>query len=146
MGIEIERKYLVKNSDYKDMSSMQLEIRQGYLQRQPERVVRVRIKDTLGYITIKGITTGCTRKEYEYEIPLIDAKEMLEMCLPPVISKTRYIVPYHGRNWEVDEFHGDREGLVVAEIEMECEDAPLELPPFIGENVTGDPQYYNSNL
>lgn len=146
MGTEIERKYLVKNDDYKRMASVAQEIRQGYLQREPERVVRIRVKDTLGYITIKGITTGCTRKEFEYEIPLIDANEMLEMCIPPVISKTRYLVPFHGRNWEVDEFHGDREVLVVAEIEMECEDAPLDLPPFIGKEVTGDPQYYNSNL
>lgn len=146
MGLEIEQKYLVKNDSYRGMSTSVREIRQGYLSRVPERTVRVRTVDDKGFITVKGLTRGLVRLEYEYEIPVTDARELLTLCEPPVIEKRRYIVDYAGKKWEVDEFMGHLSPLVVAEIELNSEDEQYETPPFIGKNVTGDPRYYNSNL
>ena len=146
MGLEIEQKYLVKNDSYRGMSTSVREIRQGYLSRVPERIVRVRTVDDKGFITVKGLTRGLVRLEYEYEIPVTDARELLTLCEPPVIEKRRYIVDYAGKKWEVDEFMGHLSPLVVAEIELNSEDEQYEIPPFIGKNVTGDPRYYNSNL
>lgn len=146
MAIEIEHKYLVKNDNYKEISTASFHIMQGYLSREPERTVRVRIKDDKGFLTIKGKNKGASRAEFEYEIPLEDALSMLDMCLPPILEKVRYIVPFDGHIWEVDEFFGDRSGLVTAEIELKSDDEDYGHPDFIGENVTGDSRYYNSNL
>lgn len=145
MGKEIEHKYLVKDDGYVGMSIVAHHIRQGYLSRVPERTVRVRTYDDKGFITVKGKNQGDTRLEFEYEVPLRDAEEMLSLCEPPVIDKVRYIVPYAGFTWEVDQFES-KTGLVTAEIELPESGIHYELPPFIGENVTGDPRYYNSNL
>lgn len=146
MGLEIEHKYLVNDDSYRSMSSSVREIRQGYLSRVPERTVRVRTVDDKGYITVKGLTRGFVRLEYEYEIPAEDARELLGLCQPPILEKRRYIVDYAGKKWEVDEFMGHLSPLVLAEIELASEDERYDLPPFIGKNVTGDPRYYNSNL
>lgn len=146
MGLEIERKYLVKGNSYKALTEESHIIRQGYLQREPSRTVRIRICDSKGFITVKGVTTGCTRLEYEYEIPLEDATHMLALCEGRVISKVRNIVHHMGMKWEVDAFMDDLSPLTVAEIELPYEDFRFELPDFIGEEVTDDPKYYNSNL
>lgn len=146
MAVEIEYKYLVKNDNYKSMSTSQTHIIQGYLNREPERTVRVRVRDDRGYLTVKGKNSGASRLEFEYEIPLSDASEMLSLCLPPILDKTRYIVPFAGKIWEVDEFHGHQKGLVTAEIELSDISETFTLPDFIGENVTSDPKYFNSNL
>ncbi|MBD5262996.1 MAG: CYTH domain-containing protein [Bacteroides sp.] len=146
MALEIEHKYLVKNDGYKDLSSASYRISQGYLSRDPLRTVRVRIKGSKGYLTVKGKNHGAVRAEFEYEVSAEDAAEMLAMCVPPVLEKTRYIVPYEGKVWEVDEFHGMREGLVTAEVELASEGEEYSIPPFVGKEVTGDPAYYNSNL
>lgn len=143
---EIERKFLVVSDDYRHIASLHMEISQGYLTKDPHRTVRVRRKGDKGFITVKGFTTGITREEYEYEVPLADAVSMLELCLPVVIEKTRWIVPYEGHIWEVDEFHGALEGLTVAEIELASDNTPFERPAFIGKEVSGDPRYYNSSL
>ena len=146
MAFEIEHKYLVKDNSYREMAESSSEIRQGYLCKEPARTVRVRVRDDKGFLTVKGITVGDTRHEYEYEIPLKDALEMLAMCLPPILEKKRYIVRYDDALWEIDEFHGVREGLVVAEIELPESGKNYRIPPFVGEDVTGNPAYYNSNL
>lgn len=146
MAFEIEYKYLVKNDNYKGLASSRTRILQGYLNREPERTVRVRIKGERGFLTVKGKNSGASRLEFEYEIPKADAMEMLSLCVPPLLDKTRYEVPYEGHIWEIDEFHGSREGLVTAEIELKSEDEPYSIPDFIGTNVTGNPNYYNSNL
>ena len=148
MAKEIERKYLVTDFRYRSMASRAVRIIQGYLSRDTRATVRLRIKGSRSFITVKGLTKGATRNEWEYEIPEADAREMLEKLTDTAagIDKTRYIVPYDGMTWEVDEFHGRHQGLVVAEIELPTEDSPFTLPPFIGREVTGDPAYYNSNL
>lgn len=146
MGKEIEHKYLVVDDSYKGIACRSFEIVQGYLCREPERTVRIRTKGEKGYITVKGIATGCAREEFEYEVSLQDAREMLRLCVPPLLEKTRWIVAFGGFEWEVDEFHGPLSGLVTAEIELPSSDTPYTKPPFVGEDVTGDPRYYNSNL
>ena len=146
MGMEIEHKYLVTGDDYRRMACETCEIKQGFLSRVPERVVRVRVRDDKGFITIKGKGSAAAHPEFEYEVPLVDAIEMLALCEPPIIEKTRHIVMHEGNRWEVDEFHGDLQGLVIAELEVSSEDYRYSLPPFVGEEVTGDPRYYNSQL
>ena len=147
MAKEIERKYLVINDSYKHMATNSIEISQGYLSRKIEATVRVRIANQTARLTIKGANSGIVRNEWEYEIPLNDAREMLSNCVSGrLIIKTRYIVPFAGYVWEVDNFHGDLEGLTIAEIELPDKDPTFSLPPFIGREVTGDPAYYNSNL
>lgn len=145
MGKETEHKYIVVDDSYKDMSSRHYTIRQGYLSRDIDRTVRIRLRDDKGFITVKGRNIGDTRAEFEYEIPAEDARRMLDMCEPPVIVKTRYIVEWHGHIWEVDNFTAPRE-MTVAEIELPSSDTPYDQPPFVGKNVTGDPAYYNSQL
>jgi adenylate cyclase len=146
MAKEIERKFLVKDDSYKKLGQGEY-LHQGFLSTDKERVVRVRIKGESAWLTIKGINIGATRAEYEYEIPMEDAEYMLEhLCLKPTIEKHRYLVPYAGFTWEVDEFHGENEGLVVAEIELPSEATPFDLPAWVGEEVTDDPRYYNANL
>ena len=146
MGIEIEHKYLVKDDSYKRLSDNNSTIRQGFLSRNPERTVRVRVRDDQGFITIKGKGDGAAHPEFEYEIPLDDAVRLMSLCEPPVIEKTRYIVMHDGNRWEVDVFHGSLEGLVIAELEVPSEDYRFSLPPFVGREVTGNPKYYNSQL
>ncbi len=146
MGIEIERKFLVIADDYRTMAKG-VRFRQGYLSTVKERVVRVRIIDQQGFITIKGINVGAIRPEFEYEIPLADAAVMLEnLCEKPILDKIRYQVKCCRFVWEVDEFLGENSGLVIAEIELTEEDQSIVKPDWIGEEVTGDPRYFNSNL
>ena len=146
MGKEIERKYLIKDDTWrKDASGTTY--RQGYLSTVKERTVRVRTIDDKGFLTIKGITIGATRREYEYEIPTADANEMLdELCEKPIIEKTRFKISHAGLTWEIDEFAGVNQGLIVAEVELESEDQNIDFPPWVGEEVSGDPRYFNSNL
>lgn len=146
MGLEIEHKYLVKDDSWKQYAESSENICQGYLSRIPERTVRVRTRGAKGYLTIKGKNKGDTRLEYEYEIPLAEAIELLNLCIPPVIEKTRHIVNYCGNTWEIDEFFGALSPLVIAEIELTDSNVNYAIPPFIGENVTNNPAYYNSNL
>ena len=147
MAKEIERKYLVVDNSFVEMAQSVVHICQGYISRRPEGTVRIRIKGDKGFITIKGKNEGVTRDEWEYEIPLNDALQMLEKaCEGSVIDKHRHIVEYDGYTWEVDVFHGSHEGLIIAEIELTSADEKFSLPPFIGQEVTGNSEYYNSNL
>ncbi|MDE6295747.1 MAG: CYTH domain-containing protein [Muribaculaceae bacterium] len=146
MGLEIERKFLVKDNSYRKLAYESVVIEQGYLCREPSRTVRVRILGEHGYLTIKGVTRGTVREEYEYKIPYVDARQILDMCGDEVLSKRRWYVNYGGKCWEVDEFLGCLQGLVVAEIELGDESEEIKLPEFVGEEVTGDARYYNSML
>lgn len=148
MAQEIERKFLV-NGDYKSLATKAYKISQGYLSSVPGRTVRVRIRDDEGYLTIKGAAnkSGVSRFEWEKEIPVEEAEELLPLCEPGIIDKTRHIISAsNGLFFEVDEFHGDNEGLVVAEIELPDENYPFEKPEWLGKEVTGDRRYYNSML
>jgi adenylate cyclase len=146
MGTEIERKFLVKGDAWRRLGTP-IRIAQGYLGDSIERVVRVRTAGEAAYITVKGLNTGITRLEYEYAIPLKDANEMLErLCLKPLIVKTRWDVHHAGSLWQVDEYHEPRSDLVVAEIELAGVDETFELPPWIGEEVSGNPAYYNHTM
>lgn len=146
MGKEIEYKYLVLSDAYKNLGTRTY-YKQGYLSTDKERTVRVRIIDGCGYITVKGRTQGATRTEFEYEIPKEDANLMLDtLCIKPLIEKYRYKIPIDALTWEVDEFLNENQGLVIAEIEVPREGYLIEKPDWIGEEVTGDVRYYNSNL
>lgn len=148
MGKEIERKFLVKG-DFKPFTTKEMRITQGYLSSVPERTVRVRIKGDKGFITIKGIgnESGASRYEWEKEIPVSEVNELLKLCEAGVIDKTRFIVPEKGGlKFEVDEFYGDNEGLIVAEIELPSEETDFDRPDWLGEEVTGDSRFYNSML
>ncbi|HRQ29151.1 MAG TPA: CYTH domain-containing protein [Saprospiraceae bacterium] len=147
MSREIERKFLVKG-EFKSYVSKQTRITQGYLSSIPERTVRVRIKGENGFITIKGIgnASGASRYEWEKEIPVAEVEQLLAICEPGVIDKTRYLVKSGEHTFEVDEFYGENEGLVVAEVELSDEDEYFEKPEWLGEEVTGDVRYYNSML
>lgn len=146
MAKEIERKFLIKSDSFKRESVKVLRITQGYIMRADKGIVRVRTIDNQGYITFKTKNNGNTRHEWEYAIPYKDATEMLELlCEGAVIIKTRYIVPFEGHTWEVDEFSSPKK-MVVAEVELESENEYVKLPDFIGEEVSGNPAYYNSNL
>ena len=146
MGKEIERKFLVKGEEWK-AAARGIVYRQGYLSSIKERVVRVRTIEDKGFLTIKGITKGVSRSEFEYEISVEDANTMLDdICEKPLIEKKRYKVPVGGLVFEVDEFFGENAGLVVAEVELKDEKQKIDLPPWIGAEVSGDPRYFNSNL
>ena len=146
MPKEIERKFLVTGDGWRG-KSLGKRYRQGYLSTVKERTVRVRTVDDKGFITVKGLSVGASRSEYEYEIPAGDANEMLDrLCERPLIEKTRYRIPGAGVVWEVDEFQGENRGLIVAEVELESEDQQVSLPDWIGREVTDDPRYYNANL
>lgn len=146
MGVEIERKFLVRGDAWKTLGKPVL-LRQGYLSSAPERVVRVRIEGEFAMLTIKGRTTGATRGEWEYPIPIEDASAFLDgLCERPIIEKYRYRIEYRGFTWEVDEFLGENAGLVVAEIELSSEDQRFERPEWVGDEVTHDARYYNANL
>ena len=144
MGTEIERKFMVKEGLWRDQKATKY--RQGYLSTVKERTVRVRTIGDKGYLTIKGIAIGASRMEFEYEIPSQDADALLDICEKPLIEKNRYKVQFGGFVWEVDEFFGENQGLIVAEIELESEDQNFPKPNWVGEEVTGDPLYFNSNL
>jgi adenylate cyclase len=144
--VEIERKVLVRGEGWRAHGAG-VPYRQGYLSTLPERSVRVRLARDKGYLTIKGITVGAARAEYEYEIPASEAGEMLDnLCKRPLIEKTRYRVDHQGLTWEVDEFDGDNAGLIIAEVELAEEDQAVSLPDWVGEEVTGDKRYYNASL
>ena len=146
MAREIERKFLVVGDGWRALAAG-VRYRQGYLSTVKERTVRVRTIADRGVLTIKGFTTGITRLEFEYDIPLADATLMLdELCERPLIDKTRYTIRFGSLNWTVDEFSGDNRGLVVAEVELEDACQPIERPPWIGEEVSNDPRYFNANL
>ncbi|MGY0217666.1 CYTH domain-containing protein [Endozoicomonadaceae bacterium StTr2] len=147
MAQEIERKFLVKR-DFKSEAHSELRIVQGYLNSDPERTVRVRIKGDKGFLTVKGISnaTGTSRYEWEREISVDEAGELLLLCESGTIDKTRYLVTYGKHVFEVDEFYGDNDGLLIAEVELGSETEHFEKPEWLGEEVTGDNRYYNSAL
>jgi adenylate cyclase len=144
MATEIERKFLVQGSDWRQGPGVPLS--QAYLNRDKSRTVRVRIAGDKAFLTIKGVSRGASRAEFEYEIPLADARELLKLSDGPVVEKTRYLVVHEGSTWEVDEFHGDNAGLVIAEIELTSENQPFTRPPWLGNEVTHDTRYFNSSL
>ena len=148
MALEIERKFLVKDDCYKTMAYSASRIAQGYICSSRGRTVRVRIRNEKGYLTIKGPSDsqGLGRYEWEKEIPIQEAQELMRLCEPGMIDKTRYLVKSGKHVFEVDEFYGENEGLVIAEVELESVDESYEKPDFIGEEVTGDVRYYNSFL
>lgn len=146
--IEIERKFIVKNYSFKNENHTKNKISQGYLNSHPERTVRIRLQNDQGYITVKGISnkSGTTRYEWEKEISLHEAQHMLTLCEKGVIIKTRYAIQYGLHTYEVDEFHGDNEGLIIAEIELNDENEQFEKPSWLGDEVTGEKRYYNATL
>ncbi|MEN8133434.1 MAG: CYTH domain-containing protein [Pseudomonadota bacterium] len=145
MGTEIERKFMVKEGPWRE--AIAKTYRQGYLSTVKERTVRVRTINGKGYLTVKGITVGATRLEFEYEIPYEDAEKLLDsLCEKPLIEKDRYTLYHGGFVWEVDVFFGDNEGLIVAEVELQSEDQVFERPDWVTDEVTNDPRYYNANL
>ncbi len=148
MAQEIEKKFLVCSEAFKAEATKQTRITQGYLSSIPERTVRVRVKGSKGFITIKGIgnESGASRYEWEKEIPLKEVEELLKICEPGVIDKTRYEVKAGKYTFEIDEFYGENQGLTVAEIELSSEDDKFDKPAWVGEEVTGDVKYYNSML
>lgn len=146
MGYEIERKFLLKNDSWRDLAQGQ-HYRQGYLVSDESRTVRVRTKGDSGVLTVKGPVVNNVRREYEYDIPLTDAIHMLKhLCLQPIIEKIRYRIPAPPFIWEIDEFSGDNQGLVIAEVELESPDQPIHQPTWLGREVTGDARFYNANL
>ncbi len=146
MGKEIERKFLVRGDGWRSLAKGTA-YRQGYLNSAKERTVRIRKIDDRAFLTIKGLTVGATRAEYEYEIPVADCDAMLDaLAEKPIIEKKRYKIPLEGLTWEIDEFFGDNTGLIVAEVELESEGQTFRKPEWVGEEVTADPRYFNSNL
>ena len=147
MGLEIERKYLVINDLWKNNVIAESHLQQGYIKKKKNASIRIRTGNGKAHLNIKSTTVGIRRLEYEYEIPIADAREMLrEIALQPYIEKTRYIVRNGGHDWELDVFAGENRGLIVAELELDSEDEPFELPVWAGEEVSGDVKYYNVNL
>ena len=148
MAQEIERKYLVLDDSFKHEAFSKSHIQQGYICSERGRTVRIRIRDSRAYITIKGpsLNGGLSRYEFEQEIPLDDAQQLMQLCEPGIIDKTRWLVKSDRHTFEVDEFHGDNDGLVMAEVELENEQDTPKIPHFIGKEVTGDRRYYNSQL
>lgn len=146
MAQEIERKFLV-NRDLWKPAGPGTPYRQGYLSTQKERVVRVRIQGSEARLTVKGATVGLTRAEFEYPIPVVDAAAMLDrLCERPIVEKDRHVEVHGGKTWEIDVFHGENEGLVLAELELASEDEPFTKPPWAGEEVSSDPRYANASL
>jgi CYTH domain-containing protein len=144
MGIEIERKFLVAGDAWR--AAPAVAYAQGYLNRDKQRTVRVRVVQRQAWLTIKGASAGAVRAEFEYEIPVADAEQLLALCDGPIVRKLRRKLEHAGHVWEIDEFQGDNAGLVVAEIELPAEDAPFQRPAWLGAEVTHDPRYFNSNL
>jgi len=147
MGVEIERKFLVIDDSWRETAGPGIPMQQGYLIAAKQASVRVRIEGKQARLNIKGATLGVRRQEFEYPIPLHDARTLLRtLCEKPLIEKTRYPVRYAGKEWEVDVFEGENTGLVVAELELEHEAEPFEKPPWLGREVSADPRYYNTCL
>jgi adenylate cyclase len=147
MGVEIERKFLVEGDAWRARVESSQHIMQGYLANNATGTVRVRVKGEAAYLTIKGPTRGASRSEFEYRIPVADAEAMLaELAVFPPIDKVRYRIPSGDHVWELDVFAGENEGLVMAEVELGAEDETFDVPPWAGQEVTGDPRYYNVNL
>ncbi|PTT87361.1 adenylate cyclase [Pelomonas sp. HMWF004] len=146
MGIEIERKFLVTGEAWRQPAERQTRFSQGYLSRDPARTVRVRIAGERAFLTVKGATTGASRAEFEYEVPLADARQLLTLCDGPLVDKVRHLCVHEGMTWEVDEFLGANAGLVVAEIELQSEAQAFAQPAWLGAEVTGDARYVNANL
>ena len=147
MGLEIERKYLVNSDKWKSFEkSKKSFFRQGYLLTDPNKTIRVRVTDSNASLTIKGLSIGATRPEFEYEIPRNEAEQLLDKFSVSELKKFRYEILFKGKLWEVDEFLGENLGLIVAEIELVCESETFELPDWIDREVTGEEKYYNSNL
>ena len=147
MAREIERKYLVDTGAWRPDPARGTSYRQGYLSADPARVVRVRRAGERGWLTIKGPNTGVERAEFEYPIPATDADALLDqLCLRPLVEKTRYLEPWDGRTWEVDVFSGDNAGLVTAEVELASPADVVRPPPWVGTDVSDDPRYFNANL
>ena len=148
MAIEIERKFWIKNKNWKVIANAPegTVIKQGYLNTDKERTVRVRIYGAKAFLTIKGKSVGMTRAEFEYEVPVEDAIELLQLCHQPIIEKKRYKIAQDNVIWEIDEFEGINEGLILAEVELESETQAVHIPNWVGEEVTGDIRFYNSNL
>lgn len=147
MGREIERKYLVNKNKWQLLDKPQGQLyRQGYLLTDPYKTIRVRQTEDKGFLTIKGLTIGATRSEYEYEIPLDEAKELLDQFSIAELSKIRYKISLDGKIWEVDEFLGENIGLIIAEIELSSEDEVFNIPEWLEKEVTSEEKYYNSNL
>lgn len=146
--IEIERKFLVKSTDFKSLAIKETLIIQGFLSQDPERTVRVRIKGSSGFLTIKGKSnsSGTSRYEWEHKISISEAEDLLKLCLKGIIKKTRFEIPLGQHIYEVDEFYDDNDGLVIAEIELNSETEFFEKPEWLGKEVTGKPEYYNSQL
>ena len=144
MGTEIERKFLVTGTDWRTQAPVVY--RQGYLNRDRQRTVRVRVAAGTGFLTVKGISIGASRAEFEYEIPQADAEEMLGLCEQPLVEKKRHLIDFAGLRWEVDEFTGENQGLVVAEVELDSADQSITLPPWVTAEVTDDNRYFNSSL
>ena len=144
MSIEIERKFLVVGTAWRQGSGVRFS--QGYLNRDKDRTVRVRLAGDQAFLTIKGRSAGASRAEFEYEVPLADGQELLKLCERPLIEKIRRVIPHEGSTWEVDEFLGENAGLVVAEIELQSEDQAFARPEWLGEEVTSDSRYFNSSL
>jgi adenylate cyclase len=147
MATETERKFLVKG-EFRHLAAGELKITQAYLSVDPSKTIRIRITDDKAYITIKSRIAGksISRNEWEFPVPVSDAREMMKICLEGLIVKTRYLIPSGRHTIEVDVFHDKNEGLVIAEIELSSEDEKFEIPEWLGEEVTGNPSYYNSNL
>lgn len=146
MGTEIERKFLVRGEAWRSLATGVI-YRQGYIVSGKDCTVRIRVADEQGYITIKGASEGISRSEYEYAIPLQDATELLNsLCQRPLIEKTRYRILWGNAVWEVDEFAGENQGLIMAEVELDHPNQPLEFPDWIGQEVSNDPHYFNANL
>lgn len=145
MPAEIERKFLVADDSWRD-GTTGVRIAQGYLSQDPDHTVRVRIAGENAWLTIKGRTLGITRAEFEYAIPLDDARSLLGLCLPSIIDKTRHEISHAGHLWEVDVFHGENAGLVIAEVELADESISPELPPWLGAEVSAEARYFNSCL
>ena len=147
MGIEIERKFLVTNDSWHEAAGPGIPIKQGYLVGGKDASVRVRLQGETANLNIKSATLGVRRQEFEYPIPVADAKVLLNtLCHRPIIEKMRYLVPYANKQWEIDVFEGDNAGLIVAELELQDESEQYEAPPWLGEEVSHDPRYYNTCL
>jgi CYTH domain-containing protein len=147
MGEEIERKFLVRDGSWRDLAHKSTRLRQGYLCTDPDRTVRVRTAGNRGFLTIKGKMVNLARAEYEYPLPADDANEILDrLSLRPLIEKTRYLIDHAGLTWEVDEFAGENQGLIVAEVELVDAEQSITLPDWVAEEVSGDKRYLNANL
>jgi adenylate cyclase len=146
MPQEIERKFLLRTDAWRTSAGAGTPYQQGYLSTDKARTVRVRLAGARGYLTVKGPTLGATRDEFEYEIPEADARAMIERLCERIVVKTRHRVAHEGHTWEIDEFHGENAGLLVAEIELRAEDEAFARPDWLGAEVTDDPRYFNANL